>query len=86
MKLGIERLIGLGIGFGGNNAQFGMSVLPVSGYTLPLQYPRLGFDYFIIDGLSLGGNLGISFLTNRCTPIPKKIALIPYMAFSPNEN
>lgn len=59
-KIGAERMLGLGLSIQGGDANFGMTLLPAPA-PMPLQFPRLGADYFIIDGLSLGGNLGMTY-------------------------
>lgn len=58
-----ERMAGLGVWFqnGGGDA-FGISLL-ASQNPLPFQSPRIGADYFVIDGLSIGGHLGLSHVS-----------------------
>lgn len=55
-----ERITGLSLTFpSGGDAYFSMGLL--QGQPAPMQFPRVGADYFIIDGLSLGGNVGLAF-------------------------
>lgn len=63
MRLGAERLANIGARLDDPNTAFFMTLLPTlaSQGIGTIQYPRVGFDYFIIDGLSIGGNAGISF-------------------------
>lgn len=61
MALAAERLTGMSLSFPqGQNVYFSTHLL--TAYNLaPLQNPRIGFDYFIIDGLSLGGSGGLGY-------------------------
>lgn len=64
ISLSAERLAGIGARVDDPNAAFYAAILTTTATQSPvttLQYPRLGFDYFIIDGLSLGGNAGFGF-------------------------
>jgi hypothetical protein len=61
--LSAERMVGASLTFSSRPntpAYFSTSIL-ASANPAPLQYPRIGFDYFVIPGLSLGGNLGLSY-------------------------
>jgi len=42
---------------------FGMSA-GFDNYGFPYNYPRLGFDYFVIDKLSIGGSIGYASISN----------------------
>jgi hypothetical protein len=57
-----ERMTGFALVFGGPQVEFGAGLL-TGGNPAPLNFPRIGGDYFIIDGLSIGGNLGIQHYT-----------------------
>ena len=63
MRLGAERLANIGARLDDPNTAFFMSILTTltSQGIQTIQYPRVGFDYFIIDGLSIGGNAGVSY-------------------------
>lgn len=61
LTVAAERLTGLGLTFNNGNAEFGTGIL--IGSPLPMQFPRIGVDYFVIDGLSIGGTLGLSYYT-----------------------
>ncbi len=73
MKASVERLVGVGLELGNGSANLITSVLP-NGSAVSLQFPRAGFDYFIIDGLSLGGNAGLSLNTYGNTSLGYLIA------------
>jgi hypothetical protein len=61
MALAAERLSGLSLAFPPvGNVYFSTHVLTAFN-TGPLQDPRIGFDYFVIDGLSIGGNAGFGY-------------------------
>ncbi len=62
MKASVERLAGVGLELSNGSANLIVSALP-NAQNVSLQFPRAGFDYFIIDGLSLGGNAGLSINT-----------------------
>jgi hypothetical protein len=60
--LSAERITGLTVAFpNGGNTHFGINLL-FAGYSNPGQFPRVAADYFIIDGLSLGGSVGVSYM------------------------
>jgi hypothetical protein len=60
-----ERLTSLTLEFPQNSsAIFGMNLL-FAQTSNTLQFPRIAADYFIIDGLSIGGSVGVSY---RNTP------------------
>ncbi len=61
MRLSAERLVAIGVSINAD-ANFYLQALPGPG-DVALQYPRAGFDYFIIDGLSLGGSAGFTFFS-----------------------
>lgn len=65
MRLGVERLVNIGGRLDDPNTAFFMTLLPsISSSNInTIQYPRVAFDYFIIDGLSIGGSAGFSFHT-----------------------
>ncbi len=55
-----ERMVGLGITFGqGGDPVFGTGLF--WGGQGVLDFPRIGVDYFVIDGLSIGGSLGLRY-------------------------
>ncbi|HSC88859.1 MAG TPA: hypothetical protein VLC09_16365 [Polyangiaceae bacterium] len=54
-----ERMTGFALVFGGGDVEIGAGFL-TGGNPAPYNFPRIGGDYFIIDGLSLGGNLGVN--------------------------
>ncbi len=54
-----ERMTGFALLFGGPQVDIAAGVL-MGGIPSAFNYPRIGFDYFVIDGLSIGGNLGVS--------------------------
>lgn len=61
LTVSAERLTGMALHFNGST-EFSLNLLharQAGGY----QYPRLGVDYFVMDGLSIGGNAGISYNT-----------------------
>jgi len=58
-KLGAERLAGFGVTFGPGDPFFATGLFV--GNAAELQFPRVGADFFIIDGLSLGGTLGLAY-------------------------
>jgi len=41
-----------------SSTHIGLGVAPVGASVSPYLLPRLGFDYFVIDSLSIGGSLG----------------------------
>jgi hypothetical protein len=60
--LGAERLTGFTVAIpSGGSAVFGVNLLmaPVSNAA---QFPRITADYFVIDGLSIGGAVGLGYL------------------------
>lgn len=63
MKLAAERMVGFSLNIPGGPADpyFSTSILASANPGI-LQFPRVGFDYFVIDGLSIGGNAGMSYL------------------------
>lgn len=62
--LSAERLTGLSVAIpNGGSAQFGVNLV-FANVQNPAQFPRIAADYFVIDGLSLGGSAGISYLGN----------------------
>ena len=65
MRIGAERLANIGARLDDPETAFFFSALTTlaSQGQFTMQYPRAGFDYFIIDGLSVGGNAGVSFNT-----------------------
>jgi len=63
MRLSAERLALIGARVN-DPATFKMYLLPALGTATDLQYPRVAFDYFIIDGLSLGGSAGFGYYSN----------------------
>jgi hypothetical protein len=60
LTIAAERMLGAGVSIQNGEANFGMTLLPARN-PAPLQFPRIGVDYFVIDGLSLGGNLGFTY-------------------------
>lgn len=60
MRLGAERLVGIGAKVN-DPAAFYLALLQTSQTGYDYQYPRVAFDYFIIDGLSIGGSAGFGF-------------------------
>lgn len=78
--LSAERLTGLTIEFPQNSsAVFGLNLLmaPVAN---SLQFPRIGGDYFIIDGLSLGGSVGLGY---RSSPQEMGVwAILPRVGYA----
>lgn len=62
LRLAAERMVGFSVNVPGrgNDAYFSTSLLASSNPGI-MQFPRVGFDGFIIDGLSLGGALGLSY-------------------------
>jgi|GEM_PF-1599560 len=54
-----ERMTGFVLLLGGPQVEIAAGVL-AGGIPAAYNYPRIGFDYFVIDGLSIGGNLGVS--------------------------
>jgi hypothetical protein len=63
MRLSAERLAGIGARVN-DPATFYMNLLTSYAGQGELQYPRTAFDYFIIDGLSIGGSVGFGFDSN----------------------
>lgn len=62
-KVAAERMAGLSISFGGGgDPVFATGLL--WGNPGHLQFPRVGLDYFVIDGLSIGGTAGIQYTGN----------------------
>jgi hypothetical protein len=69
--LSAERLFGLGVShtsLGSGNAEverdqthFGLALAPLTPNPNVYLLPRLGFDFAIIDGLTVGGSLGFGF-------------------------
>jgi hypothetical protein len=71
LAFGADRLFGLYLGERHVDQpgpdltiDFGMFGLGVGTETTPLNRPRLAFDYFVIDGLSVGGTLGFYIINN----------------------
>ena len=63
-KVAAERMAGVSLTFGGGgDPLFGTGLL--WGNPAPLQFPRVGLDYFVIDGLSIGGSAGIQVLAGN---------------------
>jgi len=60
MRLSAERLVGIGARVN-DPASFYMNVLTALNTGQEIQYPRVAFDYFIIDGLSIGGSTGFGY-------------------------
>lgn len=52
------------------------------GATTPFDSPRLAFDYFIIDGLSLGGHVGFGFYAIDGADSAAWIALLPRVGYA----
>lgn len=64
MILAAERMAGFAVYFGQGDAQGSVTLLnPVFG-PYGYQFARVGFDYFVIDGLSIGGHVGVSHTNN----------------------
>lgn len=61
MALAAERLSGLSLTFPQQGDVFFQTQLLTAFNVSSLQNPRIGFDYFIIDGLSLGGSGGLGY-------------------------
>lgn len=63
LRIAAERLVSVGVTINAD-ADFYIGTLPAISPIYPaLQFARAGVDYFIIDGLSLGGSAGFSFTT-----------------------
>jgi hypothetical protein len=60
MRLAAERLVGIGARVN-DPAAFYIAILQTSQTGIDYQYPRVAFDYFIIDGLSIGGSAGFGY-------------------------
>lgn len=59
--LAAERITGFGLTFPGNGGDVNFNAnLLMSGSDIG-NFSRVGGDYFVIDGLSIGANLGLSF-------------------------
>jgi hypothetical protein len=68
--LSAERLTGLTVAIpSGGSAAFGANLL-FAAASNPNQFPRAAADYFVIDGLSIGGSVGLSYLGN-CVANPQ---------------
>jgi hypothetical protein len=64
MRLAAERMATIGARVN-DPASFELILLPTlaSQGIGTIQYPRAAFDYFIIDGLSIGGSVGLSYFS-----------------------
>lgn len=62
LTVGAERLTGMALHFFNGSTEFSFNLLHAR-ETQGYQYPRIGVDYFVADGLSIGGNVGISYNT-----------------------
>lgn len=78
MRLSAERLAGIGARVN-DPAAFYMTLLTTLGTQQNLQYPRTAFDYFIIDGLSIGGSAGFGFYSNGSLV---SISLLPRIGYA----
>lgn len=59
MTFSAERLMGVYFYDEGiSSTHIALGISPLAGVATPYLMPRLGFDYFVIDNLSLGGSLG----------------------------
>jgi len=81
MRLGVERLANIGGRPDDPATAFFMTLLPTIGSANinTMQYPRVAFDYFIIDNLSIGGSAGFSFHTANDTVA---FSLLPRVGYS----
>jgi hypothetical protein len=59
MRLSAERLVSIGVSIPADPA-FYLVLFPAA-FSPGLQFPRVGFDYFVIDGLSVGASAGMAF-------------------------
>jgi len=81
MRLAAERLAGIGARVDDPNTAFYMSLLTTTGTQggWTVQYPRAAFDYFIIDGLSIGGSVGFGVNT---LPDLVSLAFLPRVGYA----
>ncbi|MCH2108347.1 MAG: hypothetical protein MK135_03390 [Polyangiaceae bacterium] len=77
MYLGVERLVALGIETAGST-NFGMTILP-NRTQMNFQFARVGFDYFVINGLSIGGTAGMQFATQGSS---SAFAFVPRVGYA----
>lgn len=49
---------------------------------VPFDTPRVGFDYFVIDGLSVGGHLGLGFYIPSDGDSAAWVALMPRVGYA----
>lgn len=80
LMVAAERLASSNFAFGGgtdwNNQFFGAPA------NTPFGTPRLGVDYFIIDGLSLGGHLGAGFTVPNAGDTHGWLAFMPRVGYA----
>lgn len=49
---------------------------------VPFDTPRVGFDYFVLDGLSIGGHLGLGFYVPSRGDSAAWVALLPRIGYA----
>jgi len=64
MILAAERMAGFALYLGNGNAEGSVTLFNPLFSPFAYQFPRVGFDYFVIDGLSIGGHAGVSHFYN----------------------
>ncbi len=78
--LSAERLVASNLVFYPGGPGWFNQILGAPGVQTPIDTPRLGADYFIIDGLSLGGHVGIGLYVNNNTQ--GYLALVPRVGYA----
>lgn len=78
--LSAERLVASNLVFQPGGPDWHNQIFGAPGFATPLDTPRLGADYFIIDGLSLGGHVGIGLYVNNNTQ--GYLALVPRVGYA----
>jgi len=80
-KLAAERLISSDFTFAGGTTTWNNQIFGAAG-NAPITAPRLGADYFIIDGLSLGGHASVGFNTRTNNSLQGRTAILPRVGYA----